>query len=312
MLYRSVGISKQAVHKYLDRMAIKKSNDEQLLMIIYKIREDHPTMCCRDMYYKINPGFIGRDAFERFCRENELMTIRPIDYRKTTNSNGVIRFDNLLIYRKITNINQVWQSDITYYEVNGKFYYITFIIDSFSRRITGHYVSKRLTTEQTTLPSIKMAIKTRKGMNLKDLIFHSDGGGQYYDKEFLKLTSKMKILNSMCEYPWENGVSERVNGVIKNNYLIHRNIKTYEELVKEVDRSVLLYNYDKPHIKLNRKTPCQFEKDILNLYQQAKPKMTESFDAKIQILGASSPEKSEQAKPQNQDVISANILVMSE
>ncbi len=57
----------------------------------------------------------------------------------------------------------------------------------------------------------------------------------------------------MCEYAWENGKAERINGVIKNNYLKHRNINTYEELVKEVDRSVYLYNSDKPHIELKRK-----------------------------------------------------------
>ncbi len=56
---------------------------------------------------------------------------------------------------------------------------------------------------------------------------------------------------------------ERINGVIKNNYLKHRSINTYEELVKEVDRSVYLYNSDKPHIELKRKTPVEFENDYL-------------------------------------------------
>ena len=85
----------------------------------------------------------------------------------------------------------------------------------------------------------------------KRLIFHSDGGGQYFDKEFLKLTSLHQFKNSMCEFAWENGQAERINGVIKNNYLIHRTIKSYEELVTEVDRTVYLYNHDKPHIKLD-------------------------------------------------------------
>jgi len=58
----------------------------------------------------------------------------------------------------------------------------------------------------------------------------------------------------MCEYPWENGKVERLNGVIKNNYLIHRDIKNFEELKKEVDRTVLLYNREKPHIELNSVT----------------------------------------------------------
>jgi len=115
------------------------------------------------------------------------------------------------------------------------------------------------------LPALRKAIKSRIDLNISihALIFHSDGGGQYYDKDFLELTKKHQIRNSMCQYPWENGKAERINGIIKNNYLIHRVIHSFEELQKEVDRSVLLYNTEKPHSKLQRKSPIQFENEYL-------------------------------------------------
>lgn len=264
-LYRSVGITRQSFHQREDRWLKMKSEQAQILVMVYQIREDHPTMGLRDMYYKLQPECMGRDAFEDFCKAENLTVSRTKNYRVTTDSSGVIRFDNLLIDLEISRINQVWQSDITYYEVQGKFYYITFIIDACSRRIVGHRASKRLTTEQTTLPALEMAIKLRmsKKMSVEGLIFHSDGGGQYYAKTFLKLTGKHKIVNSMCEYAYENGKAERINGVIKNNYLIHRGISSFEELVKEVDRSVQLYNNDKPHISLQRKTPIEFEMNYI-------------------------------------------------
>jgi len=236
----------------------------QLLKIIYEIRQDHPTMGVRDMYYKIKPEKMGRDAFERLCKNFDLMSSTPKSFRRTTDSSGVIRFDNLIKSTRLTHIDQVWQSDITYYEVNGKYYYITFIIDAYSRRIIGHHTSDRLHTEQTTLPALILALKTRNNRNLQGLIFHSDGGGQYYDKNFLALTSKFKINNSMCEYAWENGKAERINGVIKNNYLRHKNIRSFKDLVLKVDQSVNLYNYDKPHIALNRLPPISFEKNMLH------------------------------------------------
>lgn len=262
-LYKIVGISKQSFHQKMDRLSKAMSERKQLLLLIYQIREDHPTMCCRNMYYKLNPEHMGRDAFERFCKEEGLMSVRPRNWRRTTDSTGVVRFENLLVNLTINSLNQVWQSDITYYEVKGKFYYITLIEDSYSRKIIGHYVSKRLYTEQTTLPALETAIRNRKNTKLKGLIFHSDGGGQYYDKEFLKLTKKHNFINSMCEYPWENGKVERLHGVIKNNYLKHREINTYSDLIREVDRSVQLYNEEKPHIELKRKTPDEFEKHYL-------------------------------------------------
>ncbi len=262
----------------------------------------------REMYYKIKPESIGRDAFEGFCRSYSLWSKKPKNYARTTDSSGVVRFENLLQNRTIDNINQVWQSDITYYELGGAFYYITFIIDAYSRRIVGHHTSARLTTEQTTLPALQMGIRTRKNIDLEGLIFHSDGGGQYYAKSFLELTAKKKIYNSMCEYAWENGKAERINGVIKNNYLKHRSISTFAQLVKEVDRSVSLYNSDKPHKALQRKSPITYENELLYLQQQTVPKMIKSFEATIQISGASSPLKSEQTIPQNQNVFNATNI----
>ena len=235
----------------------------QLLKIIYEIRQDHPTMGLRDMFYKIKPETMGRDAFERLCKDYKLMSNIPKSYRRTTDSTGVIRFENLINTKALTHIDQVWQSDITYYELNGRFYYITFIIDAFSRRIVGHHTSDRMQTEQTSLPALNMALATRKHNIPPGLIFHSDGGGQYYDKNFLALTERNHIRNSMCEFAWENGKAERINGVIKNNYLRHKSIKSFSELTKNVDQSVLLYNLDKPHIKLKRMSPISFEQKIL-------------------------------------------------
>ena len=264
-------------------------------------------MGIRDIYYKLQPKGLGRDAFEDICREEGLMIERPRNLRRTTDSTGVIRFDDHTIGLKVVRINQLWQSDITYYELGERFYYITLIQDNFSKMIVGHSVSDDLTMLKTTHAALLVAVSNRKGAGLKGLILHSDGGGQYYAKEFLKLTHKLNIVNSMCTYSWENGMAERLNGVIKNNYLKHRNIKLFSQLVKEVDRTVELYNFEKPHSSLKRLTPNEFEKRIAKLQQQTKPKMTGSFDAKCQSIGASSPFRLKQTKPQNPGVISANM-----
>lgn len=263
-LYSAINISKQAFHQYLNRQIRIEEEQKLLLQIIYELRSQHPTMGMRDMYYKIKPQTMGRDRFEAFCKENNLMSKALRNKRKTTNSIGVIRFPNLVSNIEIQRINQVWASDITYYEIDQVFYYLTFILDVYTRRIIGHCVSERLTTEQTTLPALRMAIKLRikEGYEIIGVIFHSDGGGQYYSKKFLELTQKYGLKNSMCEYAWENPYAERINGVIKNNYLKHRNINSIKKLKKEVDRSVNLYNTDKPHIKLKRKTPIEFEKSL--------------------------------------------------
>ena len=260
MLYKALNISKQAVHQHKSVIERKMEELCYVAMIVEQVRADHPTMGVRDIYYMMRPEGIGRDRFEHYCQELGLSSVRMVNPCRTTDSSGVIRFPNLLEGLAITNVNMVWQSDITYFEVNGKFYYITFIIDAFSRMIVGYSVSKRLFTEDTVIPALEMAVRFRKGVNMAGLIFHSDGGGQYYSKKFVELTGTLHFRNSMCMYSWENGKAERINGVIKNNYLEHRNINSYEELVMEVDRSVALYNNEKPHIKLHRMSPARFEK----------------------------------------------------
>ena len=110
----------------------------------------------------------------------------------------------------------------------------------------------------------------------------------------------------MCEFAWENGKAERVNGVIKNNYLIPWGTKTPQELFKNIDRAVQLYNEEKPHSSLKRMTPIAFEEKMAILALKNKSKMIESIDEKGHILRVYSSQISVQNKSLNQDIISEN------
>lgn len=248
--------------------------------LIAQIRADHPTLSCRAMYAKLQPQAIGRDRFEQLCKSNGFSIERKVNLWRTTDSSGVVRFDNLLENLVLNRINEAWSSDITYYEVNNRFYYLTFVMDCFSRRILGYAVSSRLTTEQTTLPALRQAVKARGGTVPPQLIFHSDGGGQYYDQDFLSYTKHHQMRNSMCEFAYENGKSERLNGIIKNNYLKFYETKTFEQLQQNVDRAVTLYNRERPHKALHYSSPVAYENKWLLLQQQTTPTMTGSLDAK--------------------------------
>jgi transposase InsO family protein len=274
------------------------------MKLVNEVRKDHPTMGIRTMYHKLNVQGMGRDNFEHLCRGHGLLVISPKNYRKTTDSQGVTRFDNLLLNLEIRRVNQVWQSDITYYELGGRFYYITLIQDAYSKLIVGYKCSKRLTTEETTLPAIKLALTKRKGINLDGLIFHSDGGGQYYDNAFKKLTASNGIKNSMGETCYENAMAESLNGVIKNKYLKHFYIDSFSKLEEQLDRVVALYNHDKPHSSLKRMTPMEFELSCITLSGQTKATMMKSIDAEGRKKEASSLILSCQTKAQIPNIIS--------
>ena len=286
-LYRAVQTSRQALHQYLNRMQVCLQIEAELLPIVQQLRANHPTMGCRDMYFKLQPAGIGRDRFEWFCQAHGLRSTLAQRWSKTTDSRGVQPFDNLTEGLVCTDINQLWQSDITYFEVGARFHYITFIIDAFSRRIVGYAVSRTLKTEQTTLIALQRAIRLRGGkrkLRASSVIMHSDMGGQYYDKQFLALTGACGMQNSMCAAAWENGKAERINGVIKNNYLRHWNINSYAQLERSVDRAVSLYNRDKPHSALDRRTPVAFEA-ALTLERPNTPTVSETRPKAITRTG---------------------------
>lgn len=254
-----------------------------IIKLVVEIRRDHPTLSCRAMHHKLRPP-MGRDRFERLCKDAGFTFEKQRNPIRTTDSSGVVRFANLLENFTLTQIDQAYCSDITYFEVSHRFYYLTFVLDCYSRMILGYSVSKKLRTEETTLAALQMAVKKR-GTIPAGIIFHSDGGGQYYDKEFLRFTNHHRMRNSMCELAYQNGKAERINGIIKNNYLRFYKIKNFEQLQKSVDHCVNLYNTEKPHKALQYLTPWQFEKQLILLNQQTELKMTESLEANSDFWG---------------------------
>ena len=264
-LFKVLGISKQSFHQMLIRRSYKFEEQEQLIPLINEIRRDHPRMSARDIYVKLRPGCMGRDQFERFCMDSGYRIKRLRNYRVTTNSLGVTRFPNMIKDLEVTRVNQVFVSDITYFDIGPDTYYLTFIMDLFNREIVGCSASDNLRTESTTLPALHRLINERGRANLKGAIIHSDGGGQYYCKEFKELTKSLEMINSMTEEKvYENSHAERLNGIIKNNYLYPYGPTNMTSLKKLLDKAVLMYNTGKPHKALGKLTPRSFKDTIDN------------------------------------------------
>lgn len=251
-----MGISKQNFHQRLGRQLLQEEERAQLLVVVRQIREDHPTMGAKVMYRLIRPKSLNRDKFIEFYNQEGFRIKRFKNYRRTTNSSGVIRFPNLVAAYELTGVNQIFVSDITYYQLGNRFYYLTFVMDLYSRMIKGFSVSKTLRTLDTTIPAVEMVIP--KLPSKAKPILHSDGGGQYYCKDFLSIT-RGKFSHSMCESIYENAHAERINGTIKNSYIKPYGPQSFLGLRKACERAVANYNNLRPHQSLNHLSPFQFE-----------------------------------------------------
>jgi transposase InsO family protein len=258
-LFDAYDMSKQNFHQRMAAYGYRKEEEAELLFMVEKIRKNHPRMSARVMYRMIRPQTMGRDKFERLCLDNGYGVRKQKNPRVTTNSKGVTRFPNLIRDKRVTSVNQVFVSDITYYELNGRFYYLTQVMDLYNREIVGWSASDNLRAENTTIPALRQLIRLRGEQNLKGAIIHSDGGGQYYSKEFKSLTGKLGLRNSMTEEKvFENSHAERLNGTIKNDYLYPYQPKDKESMRRDYKKAVWMYNNERPHDSLNGLTPVQY------------------------------------------------------
>ncbi len=55
--------------------------------------------------------------------------------------------------------------------------------------------------------------------------------------------------------PLENAIAERVNGIIKEEYLNHYQTDNLPEAKKQLQKAIQLYNNDRPHMSIGNLTP---------------------------------------------------------
>ena len=73
------------------------------------------------------------------------------------------------------------------------------------------------------------------------------------------------MINSMTEEKvYENSHAERLNGIIKNNYLYPYGPTNITSLRKTVRQGCIMYNTGKPHKALGKLTPKDFKDTIDN------------------------------------------------
>jgi putative transposase len=237
----------------MERLVLKK---------ILVLRSNHPEIGGRKLYEMLQPFFLehgikmGRDSLFGLLAANGLQVRRRLRKYITTYSGHWLRkWPNIIRDINVVRINQLWVSDITYWKVCGEHLYISFVTDAHSRKIVGYHVAGTLETVET-LKALEMALKKLKG-DSHQLIHHSDRGVQYCSGDYVALLQKNGIGISMTENgdPLENAVAERVNGIIKGEYLRHLKTNDIRQAKGNLRKAVELYNGERPHLSLGMQTP---------------------------------------------------------
>ena len=109
---------------------------------------------------------------------------------------------------------------------------------------------------KNAIKALNMAL-SQLPISEKETIHHSDRGGQYCSYAYVKVLTKNKIKISMTESgdPRENAIAERVNGILKEEWLNDLDLQDLLHADQEISRVIQIYNSLRPHCSVDMLTP---------------------------------------------------------
>lgn len=260
------GVSRQAYYQHKKRQQIRGLEKHLVIEQVHKIRSRHPQMGGRKLYLLLTDFLqkhqikMGRDALFDLLAAHHLLVKKRKRKARTTYSNHWLRkYPNLIKDIQLTGCDQLWVSDITYWKVQDHFVYVSLITDEYSHKIIGYQVAPTLATVESAKALIKALAQrgAKRTSSERPLIHHSDRGVQYCSEEYVQLLKSNGIKISMTENgdPLENPVAERVNGILKNEYLAHYEVQNLQQAEVLLAQAVELYNQERPHMSISNLTP---------------------------------------------------------
>ena len=244
-LCRLVGVNRLKYYRAKKAKSEDKALAEQVISLVQPIRQKMPRIGTRKLYYLLQESLkrlkVGRDKLFKILRANGMLIKPTRSYHVTTNSHHRFRkHKNKIDQLEIDRPEQVWVSDITYIGTRSNPMYLALITDAYSKKIMGYDVSDSLSA-QGAVRALKMAIKKRLYSG-KDLIHHSDRGLQYCCNDYQELLLKNKISCSMTETydPYANAIAERINGILKQEFIGKFKNQTLSLMKKIVAQSIII------------------------------------------------------------------------
>jgi transposase InsO family protein len=217
---------------------------------------------------------MGRDALFDLLRNYGLLVQKTKRYFITTDSKHFFyKSPNLLKDLSIEHSEQVFVADITYIKTDVGHAYLALVTDAYSKKIMGYKLDNNMKVSLVK-QALEMAYKNCIFKH-KNIIHHSDRGIQYCCPDFSEFAQKKGfILSTTQQYdPYENAIAERINGILKYEFGLKKNIKSLEIANKMIAQAVEIYNNERTHWSLNLKTPqnvhMQYNKQPYKSYAKA-------------------------------------------
>jgi putative transposase len=237
----------------------EKPGDKELLDSIESIIMKWPYYGYRRVTHQLKRKghSVGETRVRRLLKQLEhSCSVGRAAVSTTDSQHAHPRYPNLIKNIMITELNQVWVSDITYIRFGRKFIYLAIILDAFSRGIRGWQLGKSL-DKQLTTSALEKALAAYPPPD----IHHSDQGSQYATPAYTGLfpnTTQISMSKRGC--PTENGIVERFIRTLKEEHIDYTEYASFKDAVEQIEFWMEIeYMTERIHSALDYLTPSEFE-----------------------------------------------------
>ena len=268
---RTLKVSKSGFYGWRDRAPSARDQADALLSekIARIHRDSHETYGAPRIHFELRALGVrcARKRVARLMREAGLFGCggRSRKARTTLRS----RTERILPVPDLVRRNfspqapdRLWVADITYVRTWEGWLYLSFVLDTYSRRVVGWSMANNLRTE-LVLDAVNMAIYTRRPT--PGLIHHSDRGSQYTSVEFssrLKEAGLLPSMGSVADAYYDTSMAESFVSTLKRE-LIHRHSWPNRQIARSATFEYIegFYNTRRRHSALGHLSPSEYEED---------------------------------------------------
>jgi transposase InsO family protein len=261
---RELGMSRQNYYARRRHRQRRQVDEELVVQLVKEERQVQPQMGTRKLHHLLKEPLaeagvkMGRDRMFEVLRQRDLLVKRRVaPSPRTTHSRHCLPvFGNLTRDLEVTQPNQVWVVDLTYIRTREDYLFLALITDKMSRKVVGYHCADTLEAVGC-VKALEMALAVLPAGARP--IHHSDRGTQYCSHEYVERLTRRGLGISMTErdHCAENALAERMNGILKSEYLLGVEFATKEQARRAVEQAVELYNTRRPHTALGLRVPSE-------------------------------------------------------
>ena len=240
------GLAKRKVKRQTNWNRISDTDRDKVV----EIALEKPELSSRELAWHITDNYkyyISESSVYRILKANGLITVPAFRIMSAADS----------FYDKTTAINQMWQTDFTYFKILGwGWYYLSTILDDFSRYIIHWELCSTMKADDV-MQTVERAMQ-KTGLSEKNppkLL--SDNGACYISKDLAEYLDdwNIKHVRGRPLHPQTQGKIERYHRSMKNVVKLD-NYFSPEQLEFKMNEFVHFYNNERYHESLQNLTPA--------------------------------------------------------